>query len=63
MIDDLDRNLFDKIIFLKSQFKISLTDFFLLASALLYNATVVTADHHEFEAVEKSGLVKFLWIR
>jgi predicted nucleic acid-binding protein len=62
-IEDLDKPLFDQIVHLKSNYKISLADSFLLATAILQNATVITSDHHEMDIVEKSGLIKFLWIR
>jgi PIN domain nuclease of toxin-antitoxin system len=63
LVGDLSKLLFDKIIQLKSNFRISLADSFALATTMIKNATVITSDHHEMDMIEKSGLIKFLWIR
>lgn len=47
----------------KVHYRISFADCFVLAVAKLQNAKVITSDHHEFNAVEQSGEVKFEWIR
>jgi predicted nucleic acid-binding protein len=47
----------------KSTYKISLGDSFVLATAKLYNARIVSSDHHEFDIVEKQEDIDFLWIR
>jgi hypothetical protein len=41
----------------------SLADSFLLATARLYSATVVTSDYGELETVEQNLPIPFLWIR
>jgi predicted nucleic acid-binding protein len=41
----------------------SLADSFALATALCRGAALVTADHHEFDAVEQAEPVGFLWFR
>jgi PIN domain nuclease of toxin-antitoxin system len=43
--------------------KLSLADCFALALALRLGATLVTSDHHEFDAVASSGLIRVLFIR
>jgi predicted nucleic acid-binding protein len=44
--------------------KMSLADSILLAQALILNATLVTADHHELDRIDNSDEpIKFLWIR
>jgi len=48
---------------LKAGNRISLADAFALAVARLESATLVTSDHHEFDALEASGEATFLWIR
>jgi len=48
---------------LKAHYKISLADSIALATSIEYNATLVTADHHELDEVEKNREAKFLWIR
>ena len=47
----------------KVMYTVSLADSIALAQASLLNAQLLTADHHEFDAVEKSESVRFLWIR
>jgi len=47
----------------KADNRISLADAFALATAKLENATLVTSDHHEFDALEAADEVAFLWIR
>ena len=49
--------------YFKSTYKISLGDSFVLAIAKLYNAEIISSDHHEFDVIEKSENIKFLWIR
>jgi len=48
---------------LKAAYRISLADSIALAEASVNDATLVTCDHHEFDAVEKSEPIKFSWIR
>ena len=48
---------------LKAEYKISLADAVLLSEASILGAMVVTADHHELDAVEKVEPIKFVWIR
>ncbi|MCL2096235.1 MAG: PIN domain-containing protein [Oscillospiraceae bacterium] len=43
--------------------RISVADSFAVAQAVVSNAVLVTADHHELDVVDKSGIVNFLWIR
>ena len=49
--------------YFKSKYKISLGDSFVLATAKLYNATIVSSDHHEFDIIENSEKMDLLWIR
>jgi predicted nucleic acid-binding protein len=48
---------------LKTKYQMSLADSFALATALCRGAALVTADHHEFDAVEQAEPVDFLWFR
>jgi len=48
---------------LKASYKMSLADSFALSSAIYKQATIITADHHEFDIVEKNENINFLWIR
>ena len=59
---------FDEFIFnqagrLKATYKISLADSIALAEAAISGGVLLTADHHEFDAIDKDGKIKFLWIR
>ena len=47
----------------KATHKISLADAVALAQAVVEQAVLVTADHHELDAVNESGEVEFLWVR
>lgn len=60
---DLSDGLLNLVAYFKNSFRISFADCFVLALAKMQNATVVTADHHEFATVEQRGEVKFEWIR
>jgi len=48
---------------LKTSFKISIADSIALAEAAVHDGCLVTSDHHEFDAIEKNGQIKFFWIR
>ena len=63
VIGDISDELLRQIGYFKTHYKISFADCFVLATAKIHNATVVTSDHHEFDAVEKNGDVSFEWIR
>ena len=47
----------------KAMHKMSLADAVALAQAFDEQAVLVTADHHELDAVNKAGEVEFLWLR
>jgi predicted nucleic acid-binding protein len=47
----------------KLSYKISVADAFALATAKLEDATLVTADHHEFDAIEEANEISFFWFR
>ncbi len=47
----------------KTKYKMSLADSLALGLAEQLDAKVVTTDHHEFDSVEKSGDMKFFWLR
>jgi predicted nucleic acid-binding protein len=47
---------------MKRRYKPSLADCFALAAAVLVNATLVTADHHDLERVEKAEGLPMLWL-
>jgi len=49
--------------YFKANYRISLGDSFVLATAKTHNAKIVTSDHHEFDIIENSEKIDFLWIR
>jgi PIN domain nuclease of toxin-antitoxin system len=48
---------------LKAKYKISLADAVVLGQGVTDNATIVSSDHQELDAVEKGEQIPFLWIR
>jgi predicted nucleic acid-binding protein len=48
---------------LKAAYKISLADAIALAEALISNRELLTADHHEFDDIERCESIHFHWIR
>jgi predicted nucleic acid-binding protein len=48
---------------LKASYKVSLADSIVLAEASVLGGTVLTADHHEFDVIEKNEKIQFQWIR
>ena len=47
----------------KASYKISLADAMALAQTFDEQAILVTADHHELDAINKDNPVEFLWVR
>ena len=48
---------------LKSSYKMSLADSFALSTAIYKQATIITADHHEFDIIEQKEKISFHWVR
>lgn len=48
---------------LNATYKISLADSIALTETLTKKALILTADHHEFDEIEKKEKVNFSWIR
>jgi predicted nucleic acid-binding protein len=48
---------------LKTAYSMSLADSFACATASCLNATLVTSDHKELEAVERGESIHFFWFR
>jgi uncharacterized protein len=63
LIDTIKENVFREAGRLKATYKISLADSIVLAEALIKKALLVTADHHEFDILEKKERIRFSWIR
>ena len=63
LIDTITEPVFVGAAKLKSKYKLSLADSFALAEGIANDAAVITSDHHEFDKIEKSENIAFLWIR
>jgi len=48
---------------IKSSYKMSLADSIALGETSMMDASLITADHHEFDVVEQGENIKFTWIR
>lgn len=60
---ELSRKVFSEAGRLKASYKISLADSIALAEASISDGILLTADHHELDAVEKKEKIRFQWIR
>jgi predicted nucleic acid-binding protein len=63
IIQDIADNIFFEASRLKVRYKISLADSIVLAEASMSGGELLTADHHEFDIVEKNEKIRFCWIR
>jgi predicted nucleic acid-binding protein len=63
VINDLSDEILVAHGYFKIHYRLSFADCFVLSLAQLKGASVVTTDHHEFDAVEKAGACSFLWLR
>ena len=61
--DDIPDAIFRKGAYLKTQYKMSLADSILLGEASFRSASILTADHHEFDIVEQNEDIQFTWLR
>ncbi|HLF95717.1 MAG TPA: PIN domain-containing protein [Methylococcaceae bacterium] len=59
----VDDELLLRVAEFKSRGRLSLADAFALGLAASRGVPLATADHHEFDVIEKAGLVAFEWIR
>jgi predicted nucleic acid-binding protein len=60
---EISDNIFTEAGRLKASYKISLADSIALAQALATGGELMTADHHEFDAIEGKEAIRFSWIR
>ncbi len=63
VIDTIDSKQIEHAIYFKNNFKISVADSFALGLAKKLSGILITADHHEFDPIDESRLLDFLWIR
>jgi len=60
---DIDDDILEMAARFKARFRISIADSVALALAAVCDAPLVTCDHHEFDAIDSTGITRFLWIR
>ena len=60
---DADDVFIQRVGVIKVEERVSFADAFALALAERLNVPLVTTDHHEFDAVERKGHFRFLWLR
>lgn len=63
IIVEFDDNIFYEAARFKATYKVSLADAIALATAVKLDASLVTSDHHEFDIIEKTENIKFIWTR
>jgi predicted nucleic acid-binding protein len=63
IIDSITDELMKEAARFKLSYKISVADAFALATAKLEDATLVTADHHEFDIIDEANELSFFWFR
>jgi predicted nucleic acid-binding protein len=60
---DADDAFIQRVGVIKVEERISFADAFALALAERLNIPLVTTDHHEFDAIERKGYFRFMWLR
>jgi len=63
LVTEFDREIFLEAGRLKTTYKISLADSIAIAQTILLRGSILTADHHEFNAIEGKENLVFNWIR
>ena len=63
LITEFDREIFLEAGRLKATYKLSLADSIAVAQAIILRGSLLTADHHEFDAIEGKERLIFSWIR
>ena len=63
VIDGISDTVFREASRIKSSYRMSVADSIALAEASVMGASLVSSDHHEFNAIEQSEDIKFTWIR
>ena len=63
IVSDFSDDAFREAAKIKGKYKMSMADSIALGEAIVRNAIVVTADHHELDAVDEKESINFAWIR
>jgi len=61
--DILTNEVFKEAGRLKSEYKLSLADSIAVAESIISKGSLVTADHHEIEPIEKAEKINVTWFR
>ncbi|MCL2603675.1 MAG: type II toxin-antitoxin system VapC family toxin [Defluviitaleaceae bacterium] len=62
-ITEFDRDVFLEAGRIKATYKLSLADSIVIAQSIHLKGSILTADHHEFDAIEGKENLTFNWIR
>jgi len=62
-IAEFDREIFLEAGRLKAAYKFSLADSIVIAQTIMLRGSILTSDHHEFDAIEGKESLDFCWIR
>jgi PIN domain nuclease of toxin-antitoxin system len=63
VISELQDDVLRKAGYLKSNYKMSLADTIAVAETIINNGSLVTADHHEIEPIERAEKINVRWFR
>jgi len=63
LISEFDRDILLEAGRLKATYKFSLADSIVIAQTILLKGSILTSDHHEFDAIEGKENLVFNWIR
>ena len=63
LVTEFDREIFLAAGRLKATYKLSLADSIAVAQTIVLRGSILTADHHEFDAIEGKENLIFNWIR
>jgi len=63
LIAEFDREIFLEAGRLKATYKFSLADSIVVAQTIILGGSILTSDHHEFDAIDGKENLVFKWIR
>lgn len=63
IMETIDRNLMQAAGIFKTKYRVSLADSIALALAQQLDVRLVSTDHHEFDSIDKAGIIQFMWLR
>ena len=63
IVDSISESFVRRVGRWKATQRISYADAFALATAEEHGVSLVTTDHHDFDSIESTGLLRFCWLR